>query len=71
MPDEGSRTEQEAGGKEPQSDEQPPQAPGRRVPAHEHEPTVRKGYESAENPEQQGDGDPRPLNEQPDPQGTE
>lgn len=31
-----------------------------RDPAHEHERTVRKGYEAARDPERQGDGDPGP-----------
>jgi hypothetical protein len=44
----------ESGGK------QPPQTSGRRNPAHEHEGTVRKGYEAAQDPERQGDGDPGP-----------
>jgi hypothetical protein len=39
---------------------QPPQTSGRRDPAHEHDATVRKGYEAAEEPEKQGDGDPGP-----------
>lgn len=45
---------------------QPPQTSQRtrRDKPHEHEPTVRKGYEAAQNPESQGDGDPGP--EQPE-----
>ncbi|HSJ25638.1 MAG TPA: hypothetical protein VK929_13270 [Longimicrobiales bacterium] len=39
---------------------QPPQTSGRRDPAHEHEGTVRRGYEAAQDPERQGDGDPGP-----------
>lgn len=53
MPDKGRTTPKEVG-------KQPPQTSGRRDPAHEHEPTVRKGYENAQNPERQGDGDPGP-----------
>jgi hypothetical protein len=44
----------------PQTPGQPPQTSNRRDEAHEHEPTVRKGYEAAQNPEAQGDGDPGP-----------
>jgi hypothetical protein len=44
----------------PRTQKQPPQTSNRRGKAHEHEPTVRKGYEAAENPEAQGDGDPGP-----------
>lgn len=39
---------------------QPAQASGRRDPAHEHDGTVRRGYEAAQDPERQGDGDPGP-----------
>jgi hypothetical protein len=45
---------------EPRNEPQPPQTSGRRDPAHEHEPSVRRGYEAAEEPERQGDGDPGP-----------
>ncbi|HEX2168124.1 MAG TPA: hypothetical protein VHG09_12900 [Longimicrobiales bacterium] len=44
----------------PPTPKQPPQTSNRRGKAHEHEPTVRKGYEAAQNPERQGDGDPGP-----------
>lgn len=44
----------------PKTPKQPPQTSNRRGRAHEHEPTVRKGYEAAQNPERQGDGDPGP-----------
>jgi hypothetical protein len=44
----------------PRTPKQPPQTSNRRGKAHEHEPTVRKGYEAAQNPERQGDGDPGP-----------
>jgi hypothetical protein len=44
----------------PKTEKQPPQTSGRRDPAHEHEGTVRKGYEAARDPEKQGDGDPGP-----------
>lgn len=44
----------------PETPKQPPQTSNRRGKAHEHEPTVRKGYEAAQNPERQGDGDPGP-----------
>lgn len=44
----------------PRTPKQPPQTSNRRGRAHEHEPTVRKGYEAAQNPERQGDGDPGP-----------
>ncbi|HSK17977.1 MAG TPA: hypothetical protein VK912_02480 [Longimicrobiales bacterium] len=39
---------------------QSPQTSNRPGKVHEHEPTVRKGYEDAQNPEPQGDGDPGP-----------
>jgi hypothetical protein len=39
---------------------QPPQTSGRRDPAHEHDGAVRRGYEAAQDPERQGDGDPGP-----------
>jgi hypothetical protein len=45
----------------PRTHKQPPQTSNRRGKAYEHEPTVRKGYEAAENPEAQGDGDPGPA----------
>jgi hypothetical protein len=38
----------------------PKQTSNRADRAHEREPTVRKGYEAAQNPEPQGDGDPGP-----------
>jgi hypothetical protein len=47
----------------PRTEKQPPQPPqpsGRREPAQEHSGTVRRGYEAAEDPERQGDGDPGP-----------
>jgi hypothetical protein len=37
---------------------QPAQSPGERRHAAEHEETVRKGYDAAQEPEAQGDGDP-------------
>jgi hypothetical protein len=53
------------------SGKQPPQTSGRRDPAHEHEGTVRKGYDAAQDPEKQGDGDPGPeqLKDSPSMQG--
>lgn len=51
----GAQASQQSG-----SGKQPPQTSGRRDPAHEHEGTVRKGYEAAQDPERQGDGDPGP-----------
>jgi hypothetical protein len=50
----------QAGREAPRTEKQPPQTSGRRDPAHEHEGTVRKGYEAARDPEKQGDGDPGP-----------
>jgi hypothetical protein len=50
----------QAGREAPRTEKQPPQTSGRRDPAHEHKGSVRKGYEAAEDPEQQGDGDPGP-----------
>jgi len=44
----------------PRTPKQPPQTSNRRGKVHEHEPTVRKGYEAAQDPERQGDGDPGP-----------
>lgn len=44
----------------PRTPKQPPQTSNRHGKRHEHEPTVRKGYEAAEDPEAQGDGDPGP-----------
>jgi hypothetical protein len=41
-------------------EEQAPQTSGTGAPADEHEETVQKGYDAAQEPEQQGDGDPRP-----------
>jgi hypothetical protein len=37
---------------------QPAQSPGERKHAADHEETVRKGYDAAQGPEAQGDGDP-------------
>jgi hypothetical protein len=37
-----------------------PQKAGGDSPAQEHEDTVQKGYDAAEEPERQGDGDPGP-----------
>jgi hypothetical protein len=56
---------------QPKTGKQPPQTSGRRDPAHEHDATVRKGYEAAQEPERQGDGDPGPdqIREQPSQQG--
>ena len=45
-------------GREEPNVEQPPQTSNRRAASQEHEAKVRKGYEAAENPEAQGDGDP-------------
>lgn len=42
---------------EPRAPKQTSKHPGK---GHEREPTVRKGYEAAQNPEPQGDGDPGP-----------
>ena len=55
----------------PRTEKQPPQTSNRRDAAHEHDATVRKGYEAARNPERQGDGDPGPeqISEQPSQQG--
>jgi hypothetical protein len=68
----GAASGPQEGRQEPQSEKQPPQTSNRRSAEHEHEPTVRKGYEAAEDPEQQGDGDPRPrtLKENPGMQGV-
>jgi hypothetical protein len=44
----------------PATPKQPPQTSNRRGKAHEHERTVRRGYEAAQDPERQGDGDPGP-----------
>ena len=44
----------------PRTPKQPPQTSNRRAKEHEHDPSVRKGYEAAQNPEPQGDGDPGP-----------
>ena len=46
---------QESGGQQ-----RAPQTSNRPGKVHEHEPTVRKGYEDAQDPEPQGDGDPGP-----------
>jgi hypothetical protein len=51
----GAQASQESG-----SGKQPPQTSGRRDPRHEHEGTVRKGYDAAQDPQSQGDGDPGP-----------
>jgi hypothetical protein len=51
-------TEEKREPKDSGSDSQPPQTSGRRDPAHEHESTVREGYDAAQEPEKQGDGDP-------------
>jgi hypothetical protein len=53
------------------SGKQPPQTSGRRDPQHEHKGTVRKGYDAAQDPEKQGDGDPGPeqLKDSPSLQG--
>ena len=45
---------------EARTPKQSSQTSSRGVKAHEHEPTVREGYEAAQNPEPQGDGDPGP-----------
>lgn len=44
----------------PRTPKQPAQTSNRPGKAHEHEPTVREGYEAAQDPEPQGDGDPGP-----------
>jgi hypothetical protein len=44
---------------------------GTRDSAHEHERTVRKGYEAARDPERQGDGDPGPEEVSDDPPSQE
>lgn len=44
----------------PENEKQPPQTSNRRGAAHEHDPQVEKGYQAAQNPERQGDGDPSP-----------
>jgi hypothetical protein len=49
--------------RQPEQPEQPEQASNRRA-MHEHEAKVRKGYEEAEHPERQGDGDPGTESEQ-------
>lgn len=54
----GEKTGPQEAREKPRSGKQPPQTPGRRVPAQEHEDTVRKGYDAAREPERQGDGDP-------------
>lgn len=36
----------------------PPNDDGESAEVHANEPTVRKGYEDAQGPEKQGDGDP-------------
>jgi hypothetical protein len=44
----------------PETPKQPPRTSNRPGEAHEPEPSVRKGYEAARDPEPQGDGDPGP-----------
>jgi hypothetical protein len=56
----GSKGGAQASGGSAGQDKQPPQTSGRRDPAHEHDGTVRKGYDAAQDPERQGDGDPGP-----------
>jgi hypothetical protein len=50
----------QASREEPRTPKQPPQTSNRRGKVHEHEPNVRRGYEAAQDPERQGDGDPGP-----------
>jgi hypothetical protein len=52
----GPRASREA----PRTEKQPPQTSGRRSAAHEHAGTVRRGYDEAQDPDRQGDGDPGP-----------
>jgi hypothetical protein len=56
----GTRGGPRAGQQQPETEKQPPQTSGRRDPAHEHTASVRKGYDAAQDPESQGDGDPGP-----------
>jgi hypothetical protein len=56
----GTSSGPQEGREAPRTEKQPPQTSGRRDPAHEHRGTVRRGYEAAEDPERQGDGDPGP-----------
>lgn len=49
-----------SGRQESGAPQQSPQTSNRPGRVHEHEPTVRKGYEDAQDPEPQGDGDPGP-----------
>lgn len=44
----------------PENEKQPPQTSNRRSAEHEHSPQVQKGYDAAQEPERQGDGDPGP-----------
>jgi hypothetical protein len=67
----GTSSGPQEGRESPRTEKQPPQTSGRRDPAHEHRGTVRRGYEAAEDPERQGDGDPGPdqIRKSPDMQG--
>jgi hypothetical protein len=56
----GSKGGAQASGGSAGSGKQPPQSSGRRDPAHEDDGNVRKGYDAAQDPERQGDGDPGP-----------
>jgi hypothetical protein len=56
----GTSSGPQEGQEPPRTEKQPPQVSGRRDPAHAHEGTVRKGYDAAQDPERQGDGDPGP-----------
>jgi hypothetical protein len=67
----GQRGGPRAGQQQPEAEKQPPQTSGRRDPAHEHDAAVRKGYDAAQEPERQGDGDPGPdqVSDSPSQQG--
>jgi hypothetical protein len=56
----GEQSGPQEAGEQPRAEQQPSQGSVRRDPAHEHERTVRKGYDAAQEPESQGDGDPGP-----------
>ncbi|HEX6306805.1 MAG TPA: hypothetical protein VFZ69_01390 [Longimicrobiales bacterium] len=56
----GTSAGPQASRESPRTPKQPRPTSNRRSAAHEHEGTVRKGYEAARNPERQGDGDPGP-----------
>jgi hypothetical protein len=56
----GEQSSPQEAREQPRTEQQPSQGSVRRDPAHEHERTVRKGYDAAQEPESQGDGDPGP-----------